>query len=62
MSHNQAMACAVLTELGFQHIPGPSGIMGGPSQWKATDATLEHIKQLLNKTITVESDGKIHVQ
>ena len=62
MSLYQALVCAVLSELGLQHIPGAPGICGGPSQWKVTDATLDHIKLLVGKTMTIEGDGKMTVK
>lgn len=58
----QAIVTSVLEEFGCEHIPGPKGICGGPSQWKITEATIEHLKALVGKTITVESDGKTVVK
>jgi len=62
MTLDQAMVGGVLAELGLEHIPGPPGICGGPSQWKVTEATLAHIKAMLGKTITVESNGKTSIK
>ena len=58
MTQIQGAVIALLAELRFDHIPGPKGIMGGPSQWMVVQATLEHLKELLGKTITVEPNGE----
>jgi len=57
MTQIQGAVIALLAELQFEHIPGPKGIMGGPSQWKVGLGTFEHLKELLGKTITVEPNG-----
>ena len=64
ISQPQAITDGVLSELKLEQQPDTSGLIGGPSKFKITHATLQHLTKLANegKTIVVKSTGAIHVE
>jgi hypothetical protein len=59
MTEKQALVDAVFEKLDFQRVPGEPGIVGGPTEWRATIATLAF---LTGKKIIVHPDGSIEVK
>jgi hypothetical protein len=55
----QAQISAVLTALGFEGQRDPSGRVGGPQDYKISDAALDALK---GKTITIDGDGTTTVK
>ncbi|HEY2416050.1 MAG TPA: hypothetical protein VGI40_27660 [Pirellulaceae bacterium] len=53
-----------LTELKFESVPAPGGVVGGPQRFRVTQKTVDHLRNLANtnKTIIVENDGSITVK
>jgi hypothetical protein len=57
----QAAVNSALVELKFEPIEAKGGVIGGPSKFKVTQATLDHLAKVLEdgKTITIDSKGKL---
>jgi hypothetical protein len=64
ISQPQAITDGVLSDLKLEQQPDTSGLIGGPSKFKITHATLQHLNKLHNdgKTIVVSSTGAIRVE
>ncbi len=64
ISQPQAITDGVLSELKLEQQPNTTGLIGGPTKFKVTHATLQHLSKLSNdgKTIVVSSTGAIHVE
>ena len=64
ISQPQAITDGVLQELKFEQQPNTTGLIGGPTKFKITHATLDHLTKLHNdgKTIVVNSTGAIRIE
>ena len=53
-----------LTELRFESVPAPGGVVGGPQRFRVTQKTVDHQRTIANtnKVIIVENDGSISVK
>ena len=60
----QATISPVLTTLKFEHVPPPDKKGGGPMEFKVTKETLDYLRELREgqKTIVIESDGKVGIK
>lgn len=60
----QATISPVLTTLKFEHVPPPDKKVGGPMEFKVTKETLDYLRELREgqKTIVIESDGKVGIK
>jgi hypothetical protein len=60
----QSYVVGALSELKFEHVPAPGGVVGGPQKYRVTQKTIDHLRNIANtgKTITVENDGSLTVK
>jgi hypothetical protein len=64
ISQPQAITDGVLMELKLEQQPNTTGLIGGPTKFKITKATLDHLTKLHHdgKVIVATSNGSIHVE
>jgi hypothetical protein len=64
ITREQSLVGSVLTTLKLESVPAKGGLIGGPQEYKVTQATVDHLQKLLKdgKTLVIDAKGELKVQ
>lgn len=57
----ESLVSAALSALKFEQLPNDPKRIGSPPKFKVTKETIEYLKGIEGKTITIEGDGSVKV-